>query len=81
MSRAILTAILSDMRIRLSELEIEGLYQELLAYFGLVGALNVCQALESAWNDPYNRREMEEFIKAWLRRRKKKEEVIAVGAI
>lgn len=52
------------------------LYQELLAYFGLIGATNECQALEAAWKDPYNRHEIEEFIRAWLKRRQRKREVI-----
>ncbi|MEM3816054.1 MAG: hypothetical protein QW341_04330 [Candidatus Bathyarchaeia archaeon] len=76
MSKAILSAILNEMQIWLSEIEREQLYHELLAYFGLVGALNECQALENAWKDPYNRHEIEEFIKAWLKRRRKKLEKI-----
>jgi len=79
MSKAVLDAILNAMQVWLNEIEREQLYHELLAYFGLVGALNECQALENAWQDPYNRREIEYFIKAWLsnRRRKRKEEPIA----
>ena len=67
-------AILNAMQVLLSDVEREQLYHELLAYFGLVGALNECQALESAWQDPYNRREIEEFIRAWLRRRQRRRE-------
>ena len=67
-------AILNVMQVLLSDVEREQLYHELLAYFGLVGALNECQALESAWQDPYNRREIEEFIRAWLRRRQRRRE-------
>jgi hypothetical protein len=74
MSRAVLDAILNAMQVLLSDVEREQLYHELLAYFGLVGALNECQALESAWQDPYNRREIEEFIRAWLRRRQRRRE-------
>ena len=59
----------------------EQLYNELIAYFGLVGALNECQALESAWKDPYNKREIEEFIKAWLRRKQRKKEEIVTGVV
>ncbi|MDI6905016.1 MAG: hypothetical protein QMD13_05965 [Candidatus Bathyarchaeia archaeon] len=78
MSRAVLMGILSEMRVWLSEVETEGLYQELLAYFGLIGATDECQALEAAWKDPYNKEKIEEFIKAWLRRkRRKKKETIA----
>lgn len=73
MSRAVLMGILSEMHVLLSEIEAEELYHELLAYFGLIGASEECQALEYAWKDPYNRREIEEFIKAWLRRRRRKE--------
>lgn len=58
MSRAVFMAILSEMRVWLSEIEAEELYHELLAYFGLIGATEECQALESAWKDPYNRREI-----------------------
>jgi hypothetical protein len=77
MSRAALTAILSEMQVWLNETEKEQLHQELLYYFGLIGATEECQALENAWRDPYNKHEIQEFIKAWLRkRRKKKEEFI-----
>jgi len=69
-----LDAILNAMQVLLSDVEREQLYHELLAYFGLVGALNECQALESAWQDPYNRREIEDFIRAWLRRRQRRRE-------
>ena len=81
MSRAVLMGILSEMHLWLSELDVEQLYNELIAYFGLVGALNECQALESAWKDPYNRREIEEFIKAWLRRKQRKKEEIVTGVV
>jgi len=74
MSRAVLDAILNAMQVLLSDVEREQLYHELLAYFGLIGALNECQALESAWQDPYNRREIEEFIRAWLRRKQRRRE-------
>lgn len=73
MSRAVLDAILNEMQVWLNEIDREELHNELLAYFGLVGALNECQALEYAWQDPYNKREIEEFIKAWLRRKRRKE--------
>jgi len=69
-----LDAILNAMQVLLSDVERDQLYHELLAYFGLVGALNECQALESAWQDPYNRREIEDFIRAWLRRRQRRRE-------
>ena len=81
MSRAVFMAILSEMHIWLSEIEAEELYHELLAYFGLIGATEECQALESAWKDLYNRREIEEFIKAWLRRRRKKEAEAITGVV
>jgi len=76
MSRTVLSAILAEMSIWLNATETEQLHNELLAYFGLVGALNECQALENAWQDPYNRREIEEFIKAWLKRKQRKKEEI-----
>jgi len=58
-SRTILMHILTDMRVLLGESETEQLYKELLAHFGLVGASDVCQALETAWKDPYNKQEIE----------------------
>jgi len=58
MSRAVLNAILNAMQIWLNETEREQLYHELTAYFGLIGAADECQALEAAWQDPYNRREI-----------------------
>jgi hypothetical protein len=77
MSRAVLDAILNAMQILLNEIEREQLYHELIAFFGLIGAINECQALEAAWQDSYNRREIERFIKAWLsRRRRRREEPI-----
>ena len=81
MSRAVFMTILSEMHVWLSEIEAEELYHELLAYFGLIGATEECQALESAWKDPYNRREIEEFIKAWLRRRRRKEAEAITGVV
>jgi hypothetical protein len=74
MSRAVLLEILNDMRIFLSSLEVEQLHRELLTYFGLAGVLDECEALENAWRDPYNKREIEEFIKAWLRRKRRRME-------
>ncbi|MEM3566280.1 MAG: hypothetical protein QXK18_05355 [Candidatus Bathyarchaeia archaeon] len=81
MSRAVLSAILAEIGITLNETEKELLYHELLAYFGLVGALNECQALENAWQDPYNKHEIEEFIKAWLRRKQRRREEIMTWVV
>ncbi|MEM3054509.1 MAG: hypothetical protein QXM52_02240 [Candidatus Bathyarchaeia archaeon] len=79
MSRAVLSAILAEMGVWLSATETQQLHSELLAYFGLIGATYECQALENAWQDPYNRHEIEEFIKAWLKRKqRKKEEILTV---
>ncbi len=78
MSKLIFTLILnnvlsrSGIRVNLSESEKDRLYMELLNYFGLVGGLNICEALESAWQDPYNRERIEEFIISWLRRKIRK---------
>ncbi|MEM2393957.1 MAG: hypothetical protein QXW82_04790 [Candidatus Bathyarchaeia archaeon] len=47
MSRTVLSAILAHMGVWLNSLETEKLYNELLAYFGLIGAANECQALET----------------------------------
>jgi hypothetical protein len=81
MSRAVLNAILNEMQIWLNEIEREQLYHELTAYFGLIGATNECQALENAWKEPYNKHEIEEFIKAWLRRKRGKKEEVVAGVI
>ena len=73
--------VATNLQVFLNELEREGLYMELLRYFGLIGATNECQALENAWKDPYNKHEIEEFIKAWLKRKlrkKKRREVMVV---
>lgn len=78
LSRLVFNQILNEvltrlaLQLSLTDLEKESLYMELLHFFGLIGAVNECEALEVAWKDPYNRREIEEFIKAWLRRKMKK---------
>ncbi|MBS7639477.1 MAG: hypothetical protein QW804_03575 [Candidatus Bathyarchaeia archaeon] len=78
MSKLIFTLILNDVlsrnmiKVNLSENEKDRLYMELLNYFGLAGGLNVCEALENAWQDPYNRSRIEDFIIAWLKRRVRK---------
>jgi hypothetical protein len=69
------------MLVRLDESETEQLYQELLTHFNLIGASNHCQALESAWKDPYNRREMEKFIKAWLKRKQRRKAKPITGLV
>jgi len=81
MSRTILMSILSDMHVWLSDPETEQLYRELLVYFGLIGAVDQCQALETAWKDPYNKQEIEEFIKAWLRRKQRKKTEAILGVV
>jgi hypothetical protein len=73
--------ILNDMQVGLSQPETEQLYQELLAYFSLAGASNICQTLESAWKDPYNKQEIEKFINAWLRRKQRKKEEAIPGVV
>jgi len=45
MSRTVLNAILNQMQILLNETEKEQLHRELLAYFGLIDALNQCEGL------------------------------------
>jgi len=78
----ILNDVLSgiDFRVVLNESDRAQLYQEVLYFFGLVGATNVCEALDIAWRDPYNQNEIREFILAWLRKKAKKE-VKATGVI
>jgi hypothetical protein len=87
LSRLVFTALLNEVlsgisfHMDLGDADREQLYNELLHYFGLVGALNVCGALEDAWRDPFNRSEMEDFIVAWLRKRAKKKEKAAAGVV
>lgn len=79
----ILNDVLGGVRfdVALSDGDRDQLYQELLYYFGLVGGLRVCEALEAAWRDPYNRSEIEEFILAWLRKKARKKQKSIVGVI
>jgi len=65
----------------LSNTEIEQLYHELKAYFGLIGAIDEYTALEATWKDPYNCHEIGEFIKAWLKRKNRKREEAIVGVV
>jgi len=76
-SRTILMGILTSMHVWLSQPEVEQLYRELLDHFGLAGALNECQALENSWKDPYNKRQIE----AWLKRKRRKKEEAITGLI
>ena len=79
----ILNDVLSGVKfdVALSDGDRDQLYQELLYYFGLVGGLRVCEALEAAWRDPYNRSEIEEFILAWLRKKARKKQKSIAGVI
>lgn len=78
MSRFIFMLLLNEvlsrngLKVKLSEFEKDMLYNELLNHFGLIGGLNVCEALENAWQDPYTRSKIEDFILAWLRKRVRK---------
>ncbi|MEM1550837.1 MAG: hypothetical protein QXR13_02755 [Candidatus Bathyarchaeia archaeon] len=78
MSKVIFMLLLNEvlnrngLRIKLSEFEKNQLYGELLNHFGLIGGLNVCEALERSWQDPYTKSEIEDFILAWLRRKVRK---------
>jgi hypothetical protein len=78
LSRLVFEAILNEVlsgvgfAVKLVDRDKEQLYLELLYYFGLVGGLNICQALETAWRDPYNKVEIKEFITAWLRKKTRK---------
>jgi len=86
LSRLVFATILNEVlngitfHVDLDDTDREQLYNELLYYFGLVGALNVCDALEAAWRDTYNQSEIREFILAWLRKKARKD-VRAVGVI
>jgi hypothetical protein len=68
--------ILNEIHVSLAQPELEQLYKELIAYFDLIGASDKCEILDQAWTDPYNRQHIEEFIKAWLRRKRKKKQTI-----
>lgn len=68
-----LAKILADLAVQLDQMETGQLHQELLAYFGLIGASDDCAALDAAWSDSYNRSRIEEFIRAWLRRKQRKQ--------
>jgi len=83
LSRFVFTTILNEVlsgisfHVVLGDADREQLYQEVLHYFDLVGALNLCGALEAAWRDPYNKSEIGEFILAWLKKKAKKAEKAA----
>lgn len=78
MSKTIFMLILNEVlnknkiKIKLSEFEKDQVYREVLNYFGLAGGLNVCESLERAWQDPYNKSRIEDFIIAWLKRKMRK---------
>ncbi len=86
LSRLVFATILNEVlgginfHVDLGDTDKEQLYHELLQYFGLVGGLNVCEALEAVWRDAYNQSEIREFILAWLRKKAKKD-VRATGVI
>lgn len=79
----ILDTVLSESHhgIHLKDAEREELYQELLYYFGLIGGLNICEALDTAWQDPYNQTEIKEFIIDWLKRKARKREKTITGLV
>jgi hypothetical protein len=81
MSRTVLMSILADTHVWLSNPETDQLYQELLAHFCLVGSIDHCQVPESAWKDPYNKQEIENFINAWIRRKQRKKEEAIPGVV
>lgn len=82
MSRKVLSDILASMGIRLTMREFEELRQELWSTFGLVGGQGDCAALDSMWSDPDTRAMIQDFIAAWMqRRRQRKAEREAYEAI
>ncbi len=46
-----------------------------------VDGMNVCEALETAWRDLYNRSEIKDFISAWLKKKAEKKQKSVVGVI
>lgn len=71
----VLEKMLEEMEIALSESDKRILYSELTAYFGIIGGYGECERLERLWGDPVYRREIERYIRAWVRYRKKREYV------
>lgn len=43
--------------------------------------MNVCETLEAAWRDRYNRSEIKDFILAWLKKKAEKKQKSVVGVI
>lgn len=78
MSKVIFMLLLNEvlnrngLKVKLSETEKNQLYGDLLNHFGLAGGLNICEALERSWQDPYVKGKIEDFILTWIRRRAKK---------
>lgn len=70
MSRKVMSRILAELGLKLSLREEEELYRELLRYFGLIGGTDECTALERAWEDPYVKGKIKEFILEWLKRKR-----------
>lgn len=46
-----------------------------------VDGMNVCEALEAAWRDPYNRSEIKDFILAWLKKKAERKQKSVVEVI
>ena len=68
-SNKILLGKLSEMNVSLNDNDFKQLYNDLLAYFGPTGGtieLLDEEVLEAAWKDPYCKKQIEKFIKAWL---------------
>ena len=81
MSRRVLSDILASMGIKLTPRELEELRQELWSTFGLSGGHGDCAALESMWSDPEVKLMIQDFIAAWLKRRRRPVEQEAHAAL
>ena len=73
MSRPTLKRILESMGINISEQAENELLGELLNVFFIIGSANEeCSALDEYWE--MRREDIEKFIRAWLKRKKKKKQ-------
>lgn len=70
MSMRILNKLLRGLGLFLDETTRGKLYNDLKRDFSLIGSIEKeeCEHLESMLNDPYLRKRIEEYIKAWLKK-------------
>ncbi len=66
----VLNRILMSMGVFLASREVEELFYSLTRYIGVEGS-QVCDVLEKLWKDDYYRQAIEEFIRMWIRKRRR----------